>query len=78
MAERDYWVPVCANCQTASCWHGEFMCEKAKTSSVVRLKASELRELHREQPSNYSREKLLEVCGNVFDVEPDPRKDGAR
>jgi hypothetical protein len=59
----DYDVTVCAACLTASCWHGEFMCDKARSADVTTLKASELRRLGREHPDNFSPEKLFAVTG---------------
>lgn len=41
--EVDYDVTVCAECLHASCWHGEFMCEKARTANTTKRPASELR-----------------------------------
>lgn len=61
----DYMVTVCASCLTASCWHGEFMCEKARYANITMLTASKLRELDREHPDHFSPEKLLSVTGSV-------------
>jgi purine nucleoside permease len=66
---KDYYVTVCDACSTASCWHGEHMCQRSKTSGTRQVTASRLTELSLEHPSNYSREKLLEVCGRVEWVE---------
>jgi hypothetical protein len=65
MVTRDYLVTVCASCLTASCWHMEFPCEKARSADIVERKASDLRALGREHPGNYSPEKLVKVCGGV-------------
>lgn len=46
-------VTVCAECKTASCWHGKFMCDKAKFADVMQMPVSELRELGREHPDNW-------------------------
>jgi len=71
--ERDYYVTVCNSCLTASCWHGEFYCQRAKTAGTVEKLASELRALDAEHPDNYSRAKLLEVAGHVREPqEPKP------
>lgn len=64
----DYWVTVCDSCLTASCWHGEFMCEQSCGANIATLKASELCQMKREHEDNYSREKLLQVCGQVNEV----------
>ena len=65
MPKRDYYVQVCSECLTAACWHGEHMCSSSDRASTVILRASELRKLKREHPSNYSQKKVLEVCNCV-------------
>lgn len=62
---RDYIVTVCSECLRASCWHWEFPCDKGQTAVTVMRRASQLRELNREHPDNYSPEKLMKVCGGV-------------
>lgn len=59
----DYDVTVCAECLTASCWHGEFMCQKAKYAGLVIKRASELRAMNREHSDNFNRDKIEEVTG---------------
>jgi hypothetical protein len=61
--DGDYLVTVCAECLTASCWHGEFMCQRARGANITHRRASELRALDREHPDHFSVEKLREVCG---------------
>jgi hypothetical protein len=61
----DYIVTVCSVCRTASCWHGEFMCDKAAGADVIDVLASQLLTEGREHPSNYAVERLNEVCGRV-------------
>jgi len=41
------------------------MCQKAQYADITKRKASELREMKREHPEHFSREKLLDVCGHV-------------
>lgn len=60
----DYPVTVCAACLCASCWHGEFMCERYLSAGLVEMPASALRALNREHPDRYSREKLARVLGS--------------
>lgn len=64
---KDYLVTVCSVCRCASCWHGEFMCEASQLARTVEVpaSASELRGEHREHPSNFSAEKLRDVCGTL-------------
>lgn len=45
---HDYWVTVCNQCKTASCWHGEFMCDGSDNAGTVDMLASELRKLSNE------------------------------
>lgn len=62
-ADRSYTVTVCDACLCASCWHGEFMCQRAWWAGIVDKLASELDELNREHPDHYSRETLARVYG---------------
>ncbi len=59
----DRKITVCAECLTASCWHGEFMCDRSRNAGITTRLASELDALGREHPGNYSVEKIREVCG---------------
>lgn len=61
----DYWVTVCSACRTASCWHGEFMCQASANASTVDVRASALRVEDREHPSYFSADRVREVCGVV-------------
>lgn len=70
MKRRDYWVEVCSACRRASCWHGEFYCEKAKTAGTILVKASALRRERNERPSFFTKSKVREVCGVVHEVFP--------
>lgn len=71
MAKRDYWVTVCDKCLQASCWHGEFMCDEAQNAGTVDKLASELRRISTEHPSWYSRERLVEIIGDVREAHDD-------
>jgi len=62
---RDYVVTVCAACLCASCWHGESMCDASRSADTVTRLASELDALGYEHADNYSRAKLIDVCGEV-------------
>lgn len=70
--KTDYIVTVCSACRTASCWHGEFLCQSAAGASTERVAASVLRKLKLEHRSNYSVAKLREVCGGVERVDGAP------
>jgi len=63
--DSDYWVWVCDKCLTASCWHGEFMCQESQHAGITTRLASELDVLGLEHKTRYSREKLLQVSGCV-------------
>lgn len=73
----DYMVTVCAECHTASCWHGEFMCNDARNAGTVEMKASELLALKLEHPDRFSPAKLEAVTGEapvmLPELIPDPR-----
>jgi len=59
-------VFVCAACLCASCWHGEYICQRSKTAGVVGRGISFLRELGMEHEEHWSDAKLLEVFGEVL------------
>lgn len=48
-------IRVCANCLCASCWLGEFYCEKYKTAGTKVMTVKELRKINRESPSYWDR-----------------------
>ena len=56
-------IYVCKNCLTASCWYGEFMCDEAQISGIVRMEIAQLRRLKREHPDNWSVDKLVKIYG---------------
>lgn len=56
-------VTVCEACLTASCWHGEFMCQRSGSAGTTTRTVAELDALDREHPSNYSVETVRNVCG---------------
>lgn len=62
---KDYLVTVCSVCRRASCWHYVFPCAKARTVGTVDVLASALTKEDREHASWFSRERILEVCGQV-------------
>lgn len=63
MPTPDYPVTVCDACLQASCWHGEFMCERSRGAGTTVLMASQLRALDLEHPSNFSPSKIARVHG---------------
>jgi len=46
-------VTVCSECLTASCWNGEFYCDKYISAGTVEKTVDELRELKLEHESYY-------------------------
>ena len=60
----DRKVEVCSECLCASCWHGEFLCEKSRDAGTVYKTVRELRALKREHPSYYSKKHLKEIYGH--------------
>lgn len=65
MPPQDYLVTVCAACLTASCWHGDFYCQKHKTASTRLMRASELQALDRENPDHYSWDAIVRNTGSI-------------
>ncbi len=63
MNSANEMITVCAECLTASCWHGEFYCDKYKTADITKKTRKELDVLNLEHPHNYSRSKIAEVHG---------------
>lgn len=61
----DVLVTVCAQCLTASCWHGDFMCQYSDTAGIIKIRRNELREMDLEHPDYFSDEELLRVCGSI-------------
>lgn len=43
-------VTVCAECLTAACWQGEFMCENSRTAGTTERTVAHLRNLALEDP----------------------------
>ena len=52
----DELITVCAECLQASCWHGEFMCDKARDTGIVQKTVKELRELNLEHPEHWAKQ----------------------
>ena len=50
-SNADRLVTVCASCERASCWHGDFMCDEAKTADTKEMTVGELKALALEDPS---------------------------
>lgn len=63
--KTDYWITVCSACRCASCWHGEFVCDRARGAATTQTLASVLSCEDREHPSNFSEDRLRAVCGTV-------------
>ena len=56
-------ITVCEACSTASCWHGDWMCEKATHAGSKELPRRKLLELSLENPEYFSDATLKEVTG---------------
>lgn len=74
----DYDVTVCAACLMASCWHGVWLCQEARSAGLTTRTARELDALHREDPSYYAPENIKRVTGcNVVPLlTPEGQADG--
>jgi hypothetical protein len=61
----DYMVTVCAECLTASCWHGDFYCSRYRSANLTERRASELAALGREHRDYFSPERIRAVTGSL-------------
>jgi hypothetical protein len=61
--DADRRVTVCAECLRASCWHGEFMCDKSRGADVTTRTVRELDALGYEHAEHYSSARVREVEG---------------
>ena len=52
---EDRLVTVCDKCLRASCWHGEFMCDDARSAGTVQKTVAQLRSLRLEHPHHFSK-----------------------
>ena len=57
-------IEVCAECGTASCWYGEFMCNDSRDAGLIKKTVKELRETHLENEENWSDEKMEKIYGS--------------
>jgi len=46
-------ITVCEECLTASCWHGEFMCDNAVNANIIQKTVKELMGLNLEHEDNW-------------------------
>lgn len=53
-------ITVCDKCFTASCWHGEFMCDDNKHAGTDERSVSQLRAMGLEHPSHWLRQKEMQ------------------
>lgn len=58
-------IEVCDECRTASCWYGEFLCQKSGGAGTVLIPVGILERLELEDRDYWSEEKLLEVYGTI-------------
>ena len=65
MSMEDKEIIVCDECKQASCWYGEFMCDRSQFAATRRVMRSDLEKLNLESPDYWSDEKLLEVYGTT-------------
>jgi hypothetical protein len=56
-------IRVCAECLRASCWHGTFLCDKARGADTTTRTERELDELALEHPSHYAAARVRLVEG---------------
>lgn len=51
--KNDELITVCAECYRATCWYGEFMCDKARDAGIIQKTVAELRKLNREHEDHW-------------------------
>lgn len=61
---EDKIIQVCAECETASCWYGEFMCNDSMDAGLIFKTVKELRIKHLENEEDWSDEKMKEIYGD--------------
>lgn len=57
-------IEVCDECLTASCWHGEHMCDKSKEAGTVLKTVTELVPLGLESTRHWNDLNLERIYGN--------------
>lgn len=61
---EDKLIEVCDNCECASCWYGEFMCDYADSAGTVLKTVRQLIELDYEHEDYWSSETMTLVYGD--------------
>lgn len=62
---EDKIIEVCDKCFCASCWYGEFMCDRSVEAGTVKKTVKELRDLEPDEDEHYWKsEKMREVYGD--------------
>jgi hypothetical protein len=67
-------VTVCDACLTASCWHGTFQCQRARTAGTTTRTVAELDAVGAEHPSHYSATRVRAITGSD-QHQPEPVSD---
>lgn len=49
--QDDWTITVCSACNCATCWQGEFYCQRYKTAGTKEITIREARALNRESPT---------------------------
>ena len=60
-------ITVCSECERASCWHGEFMCEKSTGADIKQMSRTEWESRRLEHPDVWHR--ALYVHGEISEAE---------
>lgn len=61
----DAVVLVCADCECAACWLGEFMCETSRTAGVDERTVAQLRALALESPDWWPKSLVTRRAGRL-------------
>lgn len=67
----DWTITVCAECNCATCWQGEFYCDKAKAAGTKEITVREAREMNRENLTYWLRDEGIKQ--RLEKGEPDVR-----
>lgn len=65
MPDTTLKVLVCAECLRASCWYGEFMCNKSRSANLKILTIEDLQKLNREHLDYWTDATMFRIYGNA-------------
>lgn len=66
MNDKDRLIQVCAECGTACCWHGEFLCSDSLTAGLELRTVEELNNKKLENNHHYSVDNIEKIFGDKY------------